>query len=187
MDHAAAEDFQPVTLPANAEFCARLNKGKVVAAETRLNVRAKHTPHECFQRALQMRKGQVLVDHQTLNLGQHPLMRRVGRFVSVARAGNNHPDRRLSSLQVTNLHRRGVGSQQLARVAAAVIRNPDRVPHIASRMSCRDPQAIEVIFLQLDIGPFDHIESHVAEGPFHHPSVSVIGWSEPSGGRRPEA
>ena len=96
-------------------------------------------------------------------------MRRVGRLISIASPGHDHANRRLPTLQIANLHRRGMRPQQLPRPAAAVVRDPDRVPHIPSRMPRRNPQPVEVVLLQLDIRPLHDIESHIAEGPLHHP------------------
>ena len=114
-----------------------------------------------------MGERQPLVDHQPLELGEHPLVGGVDGLVAVAGAGHDHADRGAAAFEVADLHRRGVGAEQFARAAVAVVRDPDRVPHVAGRVIGGDAQTVEVVALQFDIRPLDDVEAHVAEDALH--------------------
>ena len=101
------------------------------------------------------------VDHQPLDLMEH---RRVRRVVVAAEGAARHDDAdgRLLRLHGADLHRRGVGAQQLAfrRVGAREI---ERVLLLARGMLGRDVEGGEIVEIVLDMRALGDGEAHLAE------------------------
>ena len=116
---------------------------------------------ERVQRAAQMRHRQAAIHRQPLDLMED---RRVGgvEFVGAEGAADRDDvDRQLALEQRADLHRRGVGAQQLP---GAFGRDVEGVLFAARRMVGREVQRVEVELLGLDLGPLGQFPAHRDEG-----------------------
>src|SRR4051812_12089432 len=108
MNHPGAAHFQPAGLLANTTAFSvadctvdrnvdpRLYEREVIAAKPNFSGWTKELTPKLAQHTFQIRHRDRLVDRQAFKLVEHPLMRRVLRFVAIGSAGNNHTHRRLS-------------------------------------------------------------------------------------------
>ena len=108
------------------------------------------------QDALQVREADVLVDHEALDLMEHRRVRDI-RVAPVHGARRDHADRHALQLHRPDLHRRGMGPQQLA------VAEIEGVVHRARRVVGGDVERLEVVEVVLDLGPLGHAESGAAE------------------------
>ena len=173
MDHAAAQDLQPVAALADDQLVARataadidlgrgLGEREVAGAEADRHVVALEIgAHEIGQAALQVPHVHAPVDQQPLDLMEH---RRVGgvAVAAVGAAGGDDPERRLAGQHGADLHRAGVGAQQ-QRAAVDLGVEVERVEHLPRRMLRRDVERLEIVPVVLDVGAFRHGKAHVGE------------------------
>ena len=122
VDHARAENLDPTfflassaTLPAakkavDRHVYAGLDETKEVAAEADFSVAAEEALGELEKRAFEMRERQAFVHREHFGLGDHPLVARIGRFVTVGPPRTNDPDWGIVFLHEADLVRGGVGA-----------------------------------------------------------------------------
>src|SRR5207237_9201822 len=105
MDHAWAKDFQPagpvadrafgigaITLEArDGKIDARFHKGEVIASEARPRLQAEHALGERRQRAAQVGQREPFIDGESVDLVEHPAMRRIDLFGPITTAHVDHP------------------------------------------------------------------------------------------------
>ena len=119
-------------------------------------VRTEQLAGEQRERALEIAHRDAAVDRQTLDLVEHRRVRDVGvPAVHAARADDPH--RRLLPLHGPDLHRRGVRPQE--HLAAHV----EGVLHVAGGVVLRDVEGLEVVVVELDLGPLGDREAHARE------------------------
>ncbi|MNQ92180.1 hypothetical protein D3C85_1075970 [compost metagenome] len=178
VNHAAAEDLQPVVALVQGQLAARavaanvhlgrgLGEGEVVRAEAGVDiVQFEEAGDEGFQRRLQMTHVDIAIDHQTLDLMEH---RRVGgvRILTEGAAGRDDADRRLLAHHGAHLHRAGVGAQHLALARFRVGLEEECVVHFPRRVLGREVQGGEVVEVVLDVRAFGHGEAHFGEQGDH--------------------
>ena len=174
MDHAAAQEFEPAAVLADAaagaaaddacelELQRRLGEREVVGAPLQRRVRAEERSREVLEGALEVAHRDPLVDAEPLDLVEH---RHVGGVVVAAKrfAGNDHPLRRAANEHAADLHRRGVGPEQPRIV------DVEGVLRVAGRVSGRLVDQGEVVAVVFDLGPVDGLEAELAEDPPHLP------------------
>ncbi len=173
MDHAAAQDLQPVLAGADLELAALaraadvdlrrgLGEGKEGGPEAQRQITDPEIgTAEGRERALQVAHVGRAVDHQALDLMEH---RRMGGVVVGAEgpARGDDPERWLMGLHVADLHRGGVGAQDLA-LAAFVLRQIEGVVLLARRVLGRDVEGGEVVKVVLDVGADSDAKAHLTE------------------------
>ena len=179
MNHTAAENLQPIVSGADFQLCFRfqtadihfcrgLGKRKIRRTITnRKLVQLKESLYKVIQAAFQMRHGNILVNHQTLDLVEHRGMRGIIiRTISPAR--RNNPYRRTLVLHRPYLHRRSLRSDHITviKIRTLGIGNIERVLHLACRMIGRRIQRIKVMELVFDIRPFGNIKPHLPENGY---------------------
>ena len=147
--HPAAHHLQPAAAPLHVHLGRGLGEGEIAGAEAHRQI-----PEELLQEgghgAAQVAEIQALVDGQHLHLVKH---RRVGGIHGIAAihpAGGHDPHRWGVVLQMADLHRRGVGAQQLA------VRQIEGVLHVPRRVVGRDVEGSEVVVVGLDLGALLH-------------------------------
>src|ERR1700727_727310 len=141
MDHAAAQDFEPILAFAEADFVARaaaldvdLERGrrewKKARAQAHANAgRFEERLAEFLQHPLEVGERRTIVDDQALDLVEHGRMRLVG-IAPIGASGANDPDRRLLREHRAHLHRARVGAQNFP--LALIIRlEKERFVHLA--------------------------------------------------------
>ena len=89
-------------------------------AVTRLAILAKHALNKVVERALQVAKGDALVDDQALDLVELRQVAGIGRVGTVDGARADHVDGRLLRLHSVDLHARSLGAQQHVGLAVGV-------------------------------------------------------------------
>ena len=173
VDHAAAENFEPVVALAEADFTALaraldvdfhrgFGEGEKRRPEAHLDViDLEERLAEFRQDPFQMAHMRAFVDHQTLDLMEH---RRMGlvRVTAIGAARNDHPDRRFLAHHGADLHRTGMGAQHLA-LAIRIGLEEKRIVHFTRRMAEREIQRGEIIKIGLDIRPLGHRKAHIGE------------------------
>ena len=173
VDHAAAEDLQPVIAVTDAQRAAgaraadvdlggRLGEREVAGAKAHRQVVEREVgAQKLDQAALQVAHVRALVDDQALDLVEH---RRVRCVVvrSVGAARRDDADRRLLRQHRPHLHRRGVGAQNQP-AAVALARQVEGVHLLPRRMLGRDVERAEVGPVVLDVRPLRDGEAHLAE------------------------
>ena len=179
MNHPAARGFDPAVAATHVtvrvaslaretierDLRRRLGERKIIDPETNLPVAPEYLPRERVEDTLEIGHGELLVDRQALVLEEDRLADRVRRFVPVAAPGDDHADRRLALLHDPHLHRRGVRTAKdgARRIVAERIRDPKRVPFLASGVARRDVERFEVVVIPLDLGALDRLETHGRE------------------------
>ena len=173
MDHAAAEDLQPVVALADHELvlaapAADIHLGRwlgereerraeadaqIVALEIRTD--------EIAQAALQVAHMRGAVDHQALDLMEHRRVRHVA-VAAIGAAVADQPERRFPGLHRPDLYRAGMGAQQ-QRLSVLLRLQEEGVVHQPRRVLGREIQRREVVEVVLDIRPFGDREAHVGE------------------------
>ena len=173
MDHAAAEDFEPVLALAEADFPARTaaldvdlergrGEGEKARAEAHADVRHfEERLAEFLQHPFQVGERRAVVDDEALDLVEHRRMRLVG-VAPIGAAGADDPDRRLLREHRAHLHRARVGAQDLA-LAMRAGGEKERVVHLARRVAGREVELGEIIVVALDVRPFGDRKAHVGE------------------------
>ena len=84
-------------------------------------VLAKHALNKVVERALEVAKGDSLVNNQALYLMELRQMAGVRRIGTVHAAGGDHVDRRLLGLHGVDLNTRGLGAQQHVGLAMGML------------------------------------------------------------------
>ena len=105
---------------AHVHLAGRLGEGEEVRAVARLAVLAKHALNKVVERALEVAKGDVLVDDQALDLVELRQVAGVGRIGTIDGARTDHVDGRLLRLHGVDLHARSLGAQQYVGLAVGV-------------------------------------------------------------------
>ena len=173
VDHAAAEDFQPVGALAEAQLAAlartldvhfrrRLGEGEERGAEAhRHGLDLEEGAAERFEHPFEIGDVGRAVDHEPFDLMEHRGVGLVG-IVPVGAAGHDHADRRLLGAHGAHLNRRSVGAQQLAP-PEMVGGEKERVVHLPRRVAFGEVERGEVQLVRLDVGPFGHREAEIGE------------------------
>ena len=99
-------------------------------AETRLAVGSEHLLAEIVERALQVTKGDALIDDQALDLVKLRQMRGVGNVAAVHLARGDHVDGRFLLLHGMHLHAGGLRAQKHVGFAAHGRRLTGQVAHV---------------------------------------------------------
>ena len=175
VDHAGAEDLEPVVALADPELAAGegaadvdlgrgLGEGEVAGAELELDaVDLEEGAAELLEHPLQVGHGDVAVDGEALDLVEH---RRVGLVVvgAVDPAGGDDAAGDAVRLHVADLHRRGVGAEHVRRAVVAVrARHVEGVVLLPGRVLGRDVEGVEVVPVALDLGALGDGEAEVGE------------------------
>src|SRR3984957_889956 len=180
MDHAAAEDFEPILALAEADFPARtaaldvdLERGRREGKKARAEAHAdmghfEEGLAEFLEHPFQIGEGRALVDHQALNLVEHRRMRLVG-VAPIGASGADDADRRLLAQHRTHLHGARMRAQNLS-LALLIGLEEKRVVHLARRMAGRKVELGEIEVVAFDVRPLGDGESHLGEndGDFVH-------------------
>src|SRR5208283_2832845 len=115
MDHAAAEDFEPVVALPEADFPARpaaldvdlqRRRGEGEEAWTETHAYMRHFEEglaELLQHPFQIGERRAFVHHEALDLVEHRRMRLVG-VAPIGASGANYADRRLLREHRAHLH-----------------------------------------------------------------------------------
>src|SRR3954447_13386914 len=123
MHHAGTAHLQPPrVLTDTAAFAAadravdrEINAGfyewKEIAPEAHPPLGAEELAGELSKHTLEIGHRDVLVDRESLDLIEHPLVRGVLGFVAIDPTGHDHADRRILRLHHASLHGRGVRAE----------------------------------------------------------------------------
>src|SRR5580704_7978874 len=173
MDHAAAEDFEPILALAEPDLPAgtaaldvdlerRRSERKEAWTEAHADMRHfEESLAEFLQHPLEVGERRALIDHQAFDLMEHRRMRLVG-IAPIGAAGADDPDRRLLGEHRAHLHRARVGAQNLP--FALVIRlEEERVVHLERRMAGREVELGEIVVVAFDVRPLGDGEAHLSE------------------------
>ena len=174
MNHAAAEDFQPIIAAvdhqvavlfgaADVHLRRGFGEGKIARAKPhRQFINAEVGAAELDQRSLEMAHMGGLVDHQPLDLVEH---RAVGGVIVGAKGAARRDDaqRRGDVFHVANLHRRGMGAQHGPGRAWRGGGQIKGVMVLAGRVPGRNVESLEVVKVVLDMRPLRHGEAHLAK------------------------
>ena len=179
MNHAAAQDFQPVRIPVfltgpgskgNIYFRRRFGEGEIAGPETDLRVGAKKVLQEDFQGPLEVCKADALIHYETFDLVEYG---RMGGIVIPAEhlARGNHADWRIGCMlpESSRLYRRCMGAEKNIR------RNVEGILHIPGRMVLRQVQAFEIVVILFDFRPLFYGIAHADEGLHDFPKRLVQG------------
>ena len=173
MDHAAAQNLEPVLVAADlqltvleaaadVELGRGFGKREIAGPEAHLDlVDLKKGAHEILETALKVPHMRFLVDHQPFELMEH---RRMGgiRIRAVGAARGDDPDRRLLALHGPDLYRRRVGPQKLA-LTGLVGRQIEGIVHLPGRMFGRDIEGGEIMEIVFDIAALGDGKTQISE------------------------
>ncbi len=109
---------------------------------------------------MQVRHGDVAVDHHAFELIEGVLVGGVHALVAEDAAGRDHAQRRAQPLHAAHLHRRGVGAQQVAAF------QPEGVLHVARGVVGRNVEGVEIVILGFHFGAVQHGEAERGEQLF---------------------
>ena len=119
-------------------------------------MRAQQRLHEVDQ----IRDRDIPIHHHAFQLIERVFVRSVYFLVPENSSRRNHPQRRPESAHAAHLHRRRVGSQQVA------VRQPEGILHIARRMSWRNVQRVEVMLFGLHFRTIQNRKAQRSEQVF---------------------
>lgn len=174
MDHAGAEDFEPIAPlthfdGAAAERTLDINLGagfrerEMGRAEAGFDGFAEIGGEEFLKHPFQVRHGQVFINRQPFDLMEH---RRVCLVVigAVNATRTNDADRRALLFHFADLNRRRVRAQDVGRAVVALgAVHIERVHFGAGRMVTGDVERVEVVPIGFNLRPFGGGETHVGE------------------------
>src|SRR3989344_4058308 len=113
-----------------------------------------------------MTEGNVLPDHEPLELVEHRGVRCIGIFAEDF-PRTDHAERRLVLLHVANLYSGSVPAEEAAIVGCSSAFHIEDVLIVACRMILWEIEEIEVVFLRIDLGSVRNIEAHAPEDFLH--------------------
>ena len=171
MHHAGAEDLEPARPLAHAaarpvtgragdvHLGRRLREREEARTEAHLRVGIKELMEAELERPLEIGKGDPTVDHKPLHLREHRGVRRIVGVAAVDAPGRNHANGciRRALLHRARLYGRGLRAQE------DVLRDIERVLHIACGVILRQIQRFEVEVVALDLGPLLDGKAHLQE------------------------
>eukprot|EP01037_Dinobryon_pediforme_P006661 gene6661-6731_t len=176
LDHAAAEDLEPVGAaadlagfagPADVDLHGGFGEREVGAAEADREVGdAEEGAEEIDEAAFEMAERDVAAEHQAFALVEHG---GVGGVVvgAVGAAGDDDAERELAGEHGADLHRGGVGAQDAAAVGAFGRGDIEGVHVFAGGMVGGDVERAKIAPVVFDVGAFGDREAHGAEDGGH--------------------
>ena len=146
VDHAAAHHLQPAATPLHIHLGAGFGEGEVAGPKAHWQV-AEKLLQKGRDGAAQVAEVQALINRQHLHLVEHGRVGGIHGVAAIHPPWGDHPHWRWVVLQVADLHRRGVGAQQLA------IAQIKGVLHVPGGVMLGDVEGREVVVVALDLRP----------------------------------
>ena len=158
----------------DVDLARGLGEREEVRTIARGAILAKHALNKVVERALEVAKGDSLINDQTLYLMELRQVAGVCRIGTVHAAGGDHVDRRLLGLHGVDLNTRGLGAQQhvglamgmllgMGGGAGGVVLHVESVAGRAARMVQRGVQRGEVVPAALNLRAGLHGVADAAE------------------------
>ena len=195
MDHARAQDFQPIAagaefaglaVPADIHLHRGFGEGEVAGAEADgQGGDAEKGAQEIGEAALEVAERDTAIDHQAFDLVKHRRMRGV-MISAIGAAGGDDANGRFLAEHGADLQRRGLGAQHQRPAIGAGAGEVEGVLVLPGGVMVGDVEGAEIIPVALNVRAFDGGEAHGAEdgGEFLDGAVDGVDGALGDGARR---